>query len=127
MPDVVLPHTLQNGPTHPNDADEVMANFNAILAVLNGGLDAENLAGLMAWGADTLPNFAADDDVQHRDVAHGLSAAPTWAGAIMSDTDGWALLRVRNIGGATFRVEGRSVAAGAYPWVTPTFLWLAVA
>lgn len=126
MPDVVLPHNLQNGPTRANDATEVMANFNAILAVLNGGLDAENLADLMKWGTDDLPALGADDDVDHKDIAHGLPDTPTWAGAVAQTDDAWVLLRVHTIGNVTFRVEARAIAADAYPVVVP-FLWLALA
>lgn len=38
---VTLPYTLTNG--QPNDATEVMANFNAIVAEVNGGLDLTNM------------------------------------------------------------------------------------
>lgn len=42
MSNIVLPNTLTNG--QPNDASEVMANFAAILAVVNGDIDLGNLA-----------------------------------------------------------------------------------
>src|SRR2546423_1829030 len=39
---VTLPYTLVNG--QPNDADQVMADLNALAQVVNGGIDSSNVA-----------------------------------------------------------------------------------
>jgi hypothetical protein len=41
---IVLPHTFADGPGNTASGVQVMDNLNAILAALNGGLDATNLA-----------------------------------------------------------------------------------
>lgn len=54
MPNVVFPYTLVNGATA--DADQVMANLIALRDVINGALDAINLAN----GAVTRTKLATD-------------------------------------------------------------------
>lgn len=79
MGTVTLPNTLANGPTHPNDATEVMANFNAILAAVNGGLDITNVATALA---NTFLKLTAAGD---RHLAFGTAAPGAWGTVAQRD------------------------------------------
>lgn len=43
MPNVVLPHTFVDGPGNAASGEEVMDNLNAIVDVVNGALDSDNI------------------------------------------------------------------------------------
>jgi hypothetical protein len=92
MGTITLPETLTNG--QPNDADDVMANFAAILAQVNGNIDLTNLASSLSNGLLKLltagdhklaygkinnpPAFGGGRKVDWT-IAHGLGAVPVWA------------------------------------------------
>lgn len=93
MSNIVLPSTLTNG--QPNDADEVMADLAAVVAVVNGDIDLGNLATSLKnsflkllTGADlklaygkgnTTLDGAATRSRKQFTVAHGLSVTPVLA------------------------------------------------
>lgn len=103
MSNIVLPNTLTNG--QPNDADEVMADLAAILAVVNGDIDLGNVATSLAnaflkllapgdhkvaWGTKVLGNL--DSAAGRSKVAavqtHGLGGTPVFAIASQMNTIG---------------------------------------
>lgn len=73
---ITLTNTLQNGPTHANDADEVMENFNDIVDEVNGNLDVDNMDAAFLNGFLKLLTV---EDIQ---LAYGTLASGTFNSAI---------------------------------------------
>src|SRR5712692_10103591 len=106
---VVNPATLVGGT--PEDVSQVLANFNAIAAVLNGGLDHTNLAA----GAAILKTQLAALGIVDADVAAGaalgiakLAGYPTDISKLLKGDGSWGQFGVYRK--STAKVVANSVA-----------------
>lgn len=74
MAQIALPHQLTNGTVA--DASQVMANFNAIVDVVNGNLDSDNINNIT--GSDiTVPSLGGGTE-SLRDFSERFQAGSEW-------------------------------------------------
>lgn len=94
MGNISYPNTLTNGLTEPNDADEVMANFDAITDEVNGNLEPSNMDStlldyflklhtaadiIVKWGtgASGVLNSGTPYSAYQEVVTHGMGRQPS--------------------------------------------------
>jgi hypothetical protein len=100
---VVNPSLLVDG--EAEDISQVLANFNAIAAVLNGSLDNANIANAAAIAASKLAAGSSDQ------ILKTVGGVPTWFGSFSTYTPVWtASGTAPNIGNGT--ASGRWLQIG---------------